>query len=143
MASHLQNIEKKNKLRDVFTEFDKNGDGELDRDELIEGYQKLLGSKEKAIKEVDEVLEKIDINKNGSIDFTEFLMTNLEKDDVISEEKLMSAFKLFDVDGNGSISVEEICAVLFGSTITEENKKSIEQIISEIDEDNNGEVYID
>ncbi len=96
IASHLQSQENHNKLKQVFQQFDKNGDGVLERDELLAGYIKLGKTKREALRIVDDILDKIDLNKNGNIDYSEFLMANLQKDDVTSQEKLKEAFKLFD-----------------------------------------------
>ncbi len=96
IASHLQSQENHNKLQQVFQQFDKNGDGVLERDELLEGYAKMGKSKAEAKRIVDDILDKIDINKNGTIDYSEFLMANLQKDDATSDGKLKEAFKLFD-----------------------------------------------
>lgn len=96
IASHLQSKENNEKLKQVFQQFDKNGDGVLERDELLEGYMKLGKTKAAAMKIVDEILDRIDINRNGTIDYSEFLMANLQEDDATSHGKLKEAFKLFD-----------------------------------------------
>ena len=47
---------------------DKNSDGKLSRDELIEGYRKLYG--ELAEEEVDKILARVDSNGSGEIDYS-------------------------------------------------------------------------
>jgi len=96
IANHLQTQENQNKLKLVFQEFDKNGDGVLERDELLEGYIKVGKTMVEASKIVNEILDRIDINKNGTIDYSEFLMANLQQDEATSHSKLKEAFKLFD-----------------------------------------------
>ena len=53
-------------------------------------------------------MKNIDINHSGTIDYTEFVMSAIEKKKLLSKETLKSAFKLFDKDGNGYISIGEL-----------------------------------
>ncbi len=54
----------------------------------------------------------------------------------ISEEKLMSAFKVFDKDGDGTISHSEIKEVL--SANGQLNDEQITEIITGVDENSDG-----
>eukprot|EP00826_Nyctotherus_ovalis_P043393 TRINITY_DN4561_c0_g5_i1.p2 TRINITY_DN4561_c0_g5~~TRINITY_DN4561_c0_g5_i1.p2 ORF type:complete len:212 (-),score=41.22 TRINITY_DN4561_c0_g5_i1:218-853(-) len=96
IANHLQSKETMTQLKAAFQKFDKNGDGILEKDELVQGYVELGRTKEQAEKLVSRLLRRIDINNNGTIDYSEFLMANLKQDEVTSMEKLKEAFKLFD-----------------------------------------------
>ncbi|KAM8772414.1 calcium-binding protein 4 [Acanthopagrus latus] len=60
-------------LRCAFKQFDCDGDGKITLDELKEGMKTLLGEKLKK-GELEEILADIDLNKDGNIDFDEFLM---------------------------------------------------------------------
>lgn len=69
----------KQRLLDIFTAFDRNGDGQLDQDELIEGYTEFFnGDRERAELEVQELMDKLDFNNNGNIDYSEFLIANID-----------------------------------------------------------------
>lgn len=55
-----------------------------------------------------------------------------------SNDKLQAAFKMFDKDGSGVISADEIKEVLgFGGNL---DAKSIDQIIKQVDENGDGEI---
>ena len=56
----------------------------------------------------EEVLGALDKNCNGAVDYTEFLTAAANKEEVLSEANLQFAFNMFDIDGNGSISREEL-----------------------------------
>ncbi|XP_070684230.1 calcium-binding protein 4 [Pempheris klunzingeri] len=60
-------------LRCAFKQFDCDGDGKITLDELKEGMKTLLGEKLKK-GELEEILTDIDLNKDGNIDFDEFVM---------------------------------------------------------------------
>ncbi|XP_070776954.1 calcium-binding protein 4 [Enoplosus armatus] len=60
-------------LRCAFKQFDCDGDGKITMDELKEGMKTLLGEKLKK-GELEEILSDIDLNKDGNIDFDEFVM---------------------------------------------------------------------
>jgi Ca2+-binding EF-hand superfamily protein len=74
IANHLQSKERMEEMKVIFQNLDKNGDGVLGIKELQEGYIK-VGKSQKI---VENLLKRIDLNNNGTMDCTEFLMTNLE-----------------------------------------------------------------
>lgn len=70
MAGHVITKEEEKKLRDIFTLLDKNGDGQLSQEEMLEGFKFLFGGNEELAKsEVMKTMKNIDINKNGTIDY--------------------------------------------------------------------------
>ena len=82
MSSQFGNREEKSRLNEIFKAFDKNNDGELSREELIQGYMQLnCYNRGNAEKEVDNILGRIDQNNSGSIDYSEFIMacTNMKE----------------------------------------------------------------
>eukprot|EP00826_Nyctotherus_ovalis_P049525 TRINITY_DN599_c0_g3_i6.p1 TRINITY_DN599_c0_g3~~TRINITY_DN599_c0_g3_i6.p1 ORF type:complete len:550 (-),score=147.22 TRINITY_DN599_c0_g3_i6:103-1752(-) len=137
IANHLQSQETMNKLKEVFQQFDKNGDGVLERNELLEGYMKLGKTKKQAARIVDKIMNQIDLNNNGTIDYSEFLMANLRHEDITSSEKLKEAFKIFDKDGDGHITVKEIKEVLGG------NDEAVAELVKAADLDGDGQISFD
>ena len=77
--------EDKEELANTFRQLDENGDGHLSKEELIEGYIKVYGSKELAIDKVEIILADVDTNKSGMVDFTEFLMAAIQKEQMLSK----------------------------------------------------------
>ena len=49
---------------------DKNSDGRLSREELIEGYTTIYNDQEKAAREVDKIMAQVDDEKTGFIDYS-------------------------------------------------------------------------
>eukprot|EP00360_Condylostoma_magnum_P002205 CAMPEP_0168313468 /NCGR_PEP_ID=MMETSP0210-20121227/2132_1 /TAXON_ID=40633 /ORGANISM="Condylostoma magnum, Strain COL2" /LENGTH=62 /DNA_ID=CAMNT_0008270377 /DNA_START=417 /DNA_END=605 /DNA_ORIENTATION=+ len=57
-------------------------------------------------------MEQVDADNNGVIDYSEFLMAATRKDVLLASENLESAFKVFDIDGNGTITADELRGIL-------------------------------
>lgn len=55
------------------------------------------------MKELKALMDSIDVDKNGRINYTEFLASSLEKEELFKPENLSKMFKLLDKDGNGTI----------------------------------------
>ena len=127
-------------LRGAFMLFDANGDGKISEAELEKALQSL--GKNVSKKEVKEMMEKVDTDKSGSIEFNEFatlFRENLGESGDYNEEDLMDAFKTFDDDGSGQISVDELKKALmsFGEKLSEEEAKLMVEMV---DIDGNGMV---
>uniref|UniRef100_A0A3Q3ESN0 EF-hand domain-containing protein n=1 Tax=Labrus bergylta TaxID=56723 RepID=A0A3Q3ESN0_9LABR len=60
-------------LQSAFVQFDLDGDGKINQDEMKEAIKSLLGEKLKK-GELEEILKELDINADGNIDFEEFVM---------------------------------------------------------------------
>lgn len=75
----------------------------------MEGYKEYYG--EFAKEEVDRIFALVDVDHSGEIDFSEFVTATVNRGNLLQEEKLKAAFDLYDKDGSGAISVDEIKTV--------------------------------
>lgn len=57
-------------LQQTFMALDKNADGKLSREELIDGYTEMYGNVDVAEKEVDCIMKNVDVDHNGYIDYS-------------------------------------------------------------------------
>ena len=93
--------------------------------------------------ELQDMINEVDADGNGTIDFPEFLNLMARKmKDTDSEEELKEAFKVFDKDGNGFISAAELRHVMtnLGEKLTDEE---VDEMIREADVDGDGQVNYD
>jgi len=86
------------------------------------------------------MFRQIDIDGNGSIDYTEFVMATMNEKELTSNQRLTAAFKLFDKDGSGAISPDEIKTVLGIDSATE---GQLAALIKEVDENGDGEIQFE
>lgn len=136
ISEHFTAAEEEKKAREVFEVLDVNGDGQLSKEELLEGYRILLGDASRARVHVDKIMEQLDMNSNGTIDYKEFLVGNFQRSNVISLNMLKQAFDFFDEDGNGQISTAEVKRVF--SACAEDGV--ILSIVKEADLNNDGQI---
>ena len=138
IVNYLMTKEEKNEMLEIFQGLDTNGDGVLSREEIFEGYKSSLGEIE-AQKECDRIFSEIDIDQNGTLDYNEFVMAATNRQKILNKDKLEATFKIFDKDGNGSISKDEIKSLLCARS---DDKKVIEEIIKEVDSNGVGEISL-
>jgi len=118
IASQLLSKQERDGLAKVFKAFDKNGDGKLSYEEVKDGYLDHYG-KVMSDEEVHAMFDSVDTDKSGFIDYSEFVVAAMAESQLTSNDKLQAAFKMFDKDGSGIISGDEIREVLsFGGTST-------------------------
>ncbi|ORY49126.1 calmodulin [Rhizoclosmatium globosum] len=129
-------------FKEAFGLFDKDGDGRITAIELGTVMRSLGQHPTDA--ELKDLMNEVDEDRNGTIEFDEFLRLMARKlKDSDSEEELKSAFKVFDEDGNGFISADELRHVManLGEKLTE---AEIEAMIRENDANGDGQIdYIE
>ncbi|XP_002965450.2 neo-calmodulin [Selaginella moellendorffii] len=133
--------ERNKEFKEAFSLFDKDGDGCITTSELAVVMRSL--GQNPSEQELREMIEEVDVDGNGTIDFQEFLNLMARKmKDTDTEEELKEAFKVFDKDRNGLISCAELRDVMInlGEKLTDEE---VEEMIREADMDGDGHVNYD
>ena len=128
--------EKITEFKEAFEIFDKDKDGYITTKELGDIMKNLGQTPSEA--ELQDMINEVDIDGNGTIDFKEFLGLMARKmRDNDSEEELIEAFKVFDRDGNGLISNVELQHVMtsLGENVTMDE---VDEMIKEADLDGDG-----
>ncbi|XP_075500685.1 putative calmodulin-3 [Primulina tabacum] len=90
--------------------------------------------------ELQDMINEVDADGNGTIDFPEFLNLMARKmKDTDSEEELKEGFRVFDKDQNDFISAAELRHVMTnpGEKLTDEE---VDEMIREADVDGDGQI---
>merc|ERR1719160_2418614 len=86
--------------------------------------------------ELDELIASIDSDGSGMIDYCEFIAATMDRQKYVQEDVCWQAFKVFDLDGSGTISKEEMRQVLGSKDVKDlmdVEGDDIEQIMREAD----------
>ncbi|KAK4340530.1 hypothetical protein RND71_041992 [Anisodus tanguticus] len=122
-------------LKEMFKAMDTDNSGAITFDELKAGLRK-YGSTLKDT-EIRELMDAADVDNSGTIDYGEFIAATIHLNKLDREEHLMAAFQYFDKDGSGYITVDELQQACTDHNITD---VFMEDIISEVDQDNDGRI---
>merc|ERR1712190_448282 len=80
------------------------------------------------------ILEDVDADGSGKIDYTEFLAATLDKKLYLQEQQCWSAFRVFDRNGDGRISLDELKNVLQNGDVTDAFAgQDMEALLKEVD----------
>lgn len=83
----------------------------------------------------------VDVDKSGEIDFSEFVTATLNRERLLQDDKLEAAFRMYDKDGSGSISTDEIKTIIgVGKTV---NTEVWLEVVKEVDSNGDGEVSLE
>lgn len=140
ITSQCSSFKETKELKEIFLELDKNGDGKLSRQELFDSFKFNMGEAEAEL-EVERIMNEVDSDNSGFIDYTEFLKANLDVKTLFSEQNLKAAFAVFDCDGSGKISAEEIRKIFYGGK--ESDEKVWKEIVENIDANGDGEIDLE
>uniref|UniRef100_H0VKV0 Calmodulin n=1 Tax=Cavia porcellus TaxID=10141 RepID=H0VKV0_CAVPO len=115
-------------FKEAFPLFDKDGDGTITTKELGTVLRSLGQNPTEA--ELQDMINEVDADGNGTIDFPEFLTR---------KEEVRKAFCVFDEYGNGYISAAELRHVMtnLGEKLTDEE---VDDMIREADINGDGQV---
>eukprot|EP00747_Dinoflagellata_sp_TGD_P180329 gnl/TRDRNA2_/TRDRNA2_32606_c0_seq1.p1 gnl/TRDRNA2_/TRDRNA2_32606_c0~~gnl/TRDRNA2_/TRDRNA2_32606_c0_seq1.p1 ORF type:complete len:579 (-),score=140.82 gnl/TRDRNA2_/TRDRNA2_32606_c0_seq1:180-1916(-) len=128
------------KLQAQFKTLDANRDGCISLQELQDGLEK-AGLSRKLAEKLSDTRDAMDVNNDRSIHITEFLAATLEKKHLMEEEVCWHAFHMFDRDGNGAISKNELALVLHNSDFEAFfSTDTVAQVLADTDKDQDGTI---
>lgn len=136
-------MEQQTELKRVFQMFDRNGDGRITKKELSDSLENLgifIPDNELA-----RMIQKVDVNGDGCVDVDEFgilyqsIMEEEEEED--EEGDMKEAFNVFDRNGDGYITVDELKSVLASLGLKQgRTSEDCKRMITKVDVDGDGMV---
>ena len=120
-------------MAQLFKQFDKDANGIITKNEFKSQLNVLYG--ENVAEELTKkIFHNIDVDGSGEISYNEFITAILNNEKVVTADRLSKAFKLFDKDNSGKLSIDEIKHVFGG------DEESWKKIFEEVDINKDGEV---
>ncbi|KAI7742675.1 hypothetical protein M8C21_027818 [Ambrosia artemisiifolia] len=132
-------------LREMFKAMDTDNSGAITFDELKAGLKRFGSTlKDTEIRDLMDAVQLVltawcraDVDNSGTIDYGEFVAATMHLNKLDREEHLVSAFRYFDKDGSGYITVDELQQACIDHNMTD---ILVEDIIREVDQDNDGRI---
>ncbi|VAI74582.1 unnamed protein product [Triticum turgidum subsp. durum] len=125
-------VEELDKYVQMFHLMDKDKNGNLSLEELVEGLH--INGQRVPESEIRMLLEAADTDGNGTLDCDEFVTVSLHLKKMTNEKYLAAAFRYFDKDGSGFIEIDELRQELGP------NEQAILEIIRDVDTDRDGRI---
>ena len=128
-------------IESVFNEFDGDGTGTLDLEEVGELFRSVYGI-EPSRKQLARLMVQIDTDGDGSVDLQEFIdaMSTVEEVRMAGEAfRVKQIFDKYDKDDSGELSIDEL-KELMREVWQDTNEKMLEELLKSVDSDGNGEV---
>ncbi|CAD8123033.1 unnamed protein product [Paramecium sonneborni] len=128
-------------LRQLFVSLDKDGNGMISLDEMIEGLTGFKNMKHKNMDKnfVTQLFKAMDIDQSGQVDYSEFIAAFLVCPQFQNERFIEEQFKKIDQDNSGRISKNELMDIFHTDTISIKDI-DIEELIKQADLNKDGEI---
>ena len=138
-AFHMSSTEAQEFI-DIFKLIDENSDGVLTLNEIKKGIK---NCKFKSMNDdtIIKLYNDMDIDKNGLVNYTEFLSALMDYEKNIKKEHLIECFRNYDADNSGKICFNEFCKILRPQN--ENEKIELKNLYDKFDIDGDGEIDID
>lgn len=116
----------------LFRNLDRNKDGYITFKELRKSLKGRMSDDQ-----IQGLIDNIDTDNNGVISYTEFISATVTSY-LVDESRLEKAFKAFDRDGNGQITMDELKQLFINEGEDVEADEAVKKIIEEIDANGDG-----
>jgi calcium-dependent protein kinase len=134
-------VESSNSLLKLFKEIDKDGNGQIEVAELYSSYGKFFpGTPEESWEKVKLFVERVDINNNGKLEYSEFLAVSSLINQEINQKVLLQVFDHYDKDNSGFIQASDLQEMFEGTDFSDE---AFQHMIDDYDTDGDRKISFD
>ena len=137
LVHNLPETESSQKILKLFRYFNESGNCELSKEELKKGLKEFIEKIEIEDK-LDKIFKELDADKNGSIEFEEFLRACIDKKEILNDKYLSYAFRFLDKQNKKLLSPQQIISAFFSEENNNALKETMNKILSKNDYDKNG-----
>ncbi|KAA8537485.1 hypothetical protein F0562_027093 [Nyssa sinensis] len=123
-------------LQQMFNNMDTDRSGAITYEELKTGLSS-LGSK-LTESEIKQLMDAADVDKNGTIDYIEFITVTMHRHKLEKEENLFKAFQYFDRDDSGFITRDELRLAMSKYGMGDE--ATLDEVLNDVDTDKDGRI---
>ena len=110
ISYHFDDNQLLHELSRIFYKIDANTDGKITKEDLKNAYDE---AGEKISKdELEEIINMVDFDKNGFIEYEEFIRVCIPEDRLFTQTNLKNAFDLFDTEKKGEITYMQVVDAL-------------------------------
>lgn len=121
MLHRISSVHDQTEFLVEFTNLDRNKDGILQKEELVQGLLNSYSiSEADAEKYVEEIFHNLDRNKNNNLEYSEFLLGTMRVSKIINDKNIENLFKEMDTNEDGFISQEEIKTMFYDVCLDDE-----------------------
>ena len=110
ISYHFKDTELLIELSRIFYKIDRDSDGKITIEDLTKAYEE-AGEKINK-KELEEIVKMVDFDRNGFIEYDEFIRVCIPEDRLFTENNLKDAFNRFDKGKKGNISYLNVVEAL-------------------------------
>ena len=139
IISQIISLKDTKEIRDVFQLIDKDNDGKISKDDLIE-YFKLSKNLDEAIDEAEQIIDNLDFDKKGYIEYSQYLKASLDTNLILSKNNVTMAFNMLDPNRTGFISAESLMQAL---SEDQTNINIWKKIIKEVSKNKDGMINLE
>jgi calcium-dependent protein kinase len=136
LVHNLSNNDETLIILKMFRYFNKKGDCKLTKMELTDGLYSYK-SKTEVDEMVDVLFQRLDGDKNGYIEFEEFLRACVDKKTLMTKKKLKYAFKFLDKNNTNTLNAQKILSAFLAKS-NKEFEAIFNITLKEVDKDNDG-----
>jgi calcium-dependent protein kinase len=123
----------------LFTMIDKKGNGKITKEELYNGLIPFCEQK-KLKEDINKIFQNLDTDKSKYIKYEDFIRAAIDKSIFLTDDSMNFAFKYFDKDGKGEITIDDIVSIVEGDILSKGENEKIRKMIKEINPKKNEKI---